>query len=239
MRSVVVLIVLTFSFCLNASQALLEKANQSYLNGDYDNSVEIYRSLLSEGGSAQVYYNLGNSYYRLQDLGRAIFYYKEAQYLTPRDADLNYNLAYARKEVKNQVSTSFFDGISIPMTPSEMLVLLLLIGVILFGSNSILLVRDIRWMRTVRNILIPIFMTVIVFTYLASSQNRDHGVVVAEKVNVYSSMGRDKVTLFSLSSGTEFFLNQRMGDGWRLIELSDGKKGWIKSEAIVERRNGI
>ena len=83
---------------------LFFKTNQAYKEGRYADAVKGYQKLLSAGyENGHVYYNLGNAFFRLEQLGRAIMHYERARILMPRDSDLNFNLRHARDQAVDAI----------------------------------------------------------------------------------------------------------------------------------------
>ena len=82
-------------------------ANQAYKEGRFLDAVEGYELLLRAGfENGHLYYNMGNALFRLDRLGPAILNYERARLYIPRDADLNFNLNYARDRVQDQMPES-------------------------------------------------------------------------------------------------------------------------------------
>jgi tetratricopeptide (TPR) repeat protein len=96
-----------FIFPVFADQAnqLFEAANGAYQDKKYSEASELYEQLLAEGyRSAELEYNLGNAYFRQNDLGRAILHFERAKLLSPGDADIEHNLKIARSQVVDEFS---------------------------------------------------------------------------------------------------------------------------------------
>ena len=75
---------------------LFDLGNEAYNQGLYEKAKNFYVKVLDENlHSAELYFNLGNSYYRMQDIGQAIWAYKNAIRLNPRDKDIAHNLKVA------------------------------------------------------------------------------------------------------------------------------------------------
>jgi len=88
-------------------EAFLFEANQAYKDGRFRDAAGRYLQLIENGAvNGHIYYNLGNAYFRLGDLGRAIVHYERARLLIPRDADLIFNLAYAYDQTRDVIPTS-------------------------------------------------------------------------------------------------------------------------------------
>ena len=103
---------LLFIFFSNASkiaaadaQQLFQNANQAYQTGNFPLAVEQYETILRGGKlfSKELYYNVGNAYFRLNQTGRAILNYERAARLSPTDADIQTNLAVARGRVTDDI----------------------------------------------------------------------------------------------------------------------------------------
>ncbi len=86
----------------SVQQFVAGAGNDAYKRGDYAVAIEQYEEVLDNGfESGALYFNLGNSYYRKGELGKAILNYERAKRLLPRDSDLNFNYHYALSQVKN------------------------------------------------------------------------------------------------------------------------------------------
>ena len=88
-----------FALLFTATSALAQtkaQGDSAYINKEYDQAIEIYEALLQQGESGEVYYNLGNAYFKQDELGRAILNYERALLLQPGNADISANLDIAR-----------------------------------------------------------------------------------------------------------------------------------------------
>ncbi|MCX7611347.1 MAG: tetratricopeptide repeat protein, partial [Ignavibacterium sp.] len=102
------MIILTFLIINNYAQTNAEKifneANNSFLAGEYQKSIELYEKLISEGyNDATLFYNLGNAYYRIGKIGQAILYYEKAKALNPSDEDIIHNLNFVKLQTKDKI----------------------------------------------------------------------------------------------------------------------------------------
>lgn len=86
------------------SEAIFQQANQAYQNADYSQASELYEKLVKDNvSSAELFFNLANTYFRQNQLGRAIFNFKQALNLAPRDPDIRFNLNYAQNRVLDKI----------------------------------------------------------------------------------------------------------------------------------------
>lgn len=84
--------------------ARLEAAYSAYEKEDFTNALEIYKELVAEGfQSCELYYNLGNSYFREKKIPEAILSYERALMLKPADKDVVHNLEIARNSIDDRI----------------------------------------------------------------------------------------------------------------------------------------
>jgi len=107
MKNVVYITICFFLFAASAySNHFLEKAEKAYDSKKYKEAITSYEKLISDGyKSYQLYFNLGNSYYRNNDLGKAIYYYELARKIEPNDEDVRINLAISSGKTTDKIDS--------------------------------------------------------------------------------------------------------------------------------------
>lgn len=218
-----------------------QKGNQAYQNAQYDEALKLYESLLkgtTELGSSELYFNTANTYYKLRHIGQAIFYYKKALAISPRDADIKYNLQYARSKTLDKIESSqsllgkvlfLSDSFS---TKEAYLFLIFSATLLLISSLTSLHFRNEVTYWTQR-LFVGAF---IISLFIAGGlwvKFSNYGVVTSENIKVFSAPGKDNVILFRLNEGTEFEVTEKLGSDWTQILLSDGKKGWVQNADVI------
>lgn len=218
----------------------LHNAENAYQQGDYIQAIELYASLIQSGlENGYVYYNLGNSLLRSVQLGKSIAAYLKSTRLLPRNQDVQANLQYARKSIKDAIEpdqpstlqkTLFFWHYN--LSERELYLLIGIFGLLFWVGMIIRIFRreseSLRW--TVMGLLI-LLLTVSSSLAVHALRPNDVAVVTEQEVKVHSSTNRKSTVLFLLHEGTEAELQDRE-DGWYKIRLSDGKRGWIKSDQV-------
>ena len=231
---------------LAASAASKAEADSAYARGNYQEAIKGYESLLKQGASAEIYYNLGNAYYRTENITRAVLNYERALLLSPGDGDIRFNLQIARSKTIDKIvpeSEMFFvtwyrslvnimsvDGWGRMALVSLALVIVLFL-VYLFSARV--------WMQKVGffggGALLVVFALSNIFAW-QQSQNllyRKGAIVVAPSVTVKSTPAQNGTDLFILHEGTKVVITDGSMKDWREIRLADGKKGWLESKKIV------
>lgn len=218
---------------------LFFRANQAYKDGNYQEAVQRYQEIIGLGKvSGHIFYNLGNAYFRLGDLGRSILNYERAKAFLPRDADLAFNLGYARDRMRDAVepparplAAVFFWLDS--FTLSELLIFFALVNALFFASLLLRLLLRREWTFTLMVTLLALWLaaapSLAVKWYQGSCDQR--AVIVADEVTVLAGPDTRDTQLFKLHAGA-MVLSERMEDDWVLIRISDGKRGWVQRTAL-------
>jgi len=219
------------------------QANQAYRAGNFREAAEGYRRLIEAGhGSGQIFFNLGNAYYRLDELGEAILNYERAKWAMPRDADLRFNLRHAKEQVVDAlagdhglVQAAFFWIDSVNLKE-----LFWTFATINFLFWAILIAR-----RFSRSELLYYGLLFSIAFWLVTGisfgvkwvqvERDDRAVVVQEEINVLSGPDITDTVLFKLHEGTIVNLERSEG-GWSLVEISKDKRGWTPPGSILPVR---
>lgn len=220
-------------------EALFFQANQAYKEGRYDEAIEGYRRLVEAGNSSgHLFYNLGNAYFRSDQLGRAVLNYERARILLPRDADLKFNLDYARDQVLDAVpesqtfmETTFFWLKS--LTHGELFWGFAVVNLFFWTVLFVRLFSRAEWTYYLM-ILFLIFWIIggLSFGLKWHQTENDHRAVILDpEADVMAGPDSADTLLFKLHAGTIVEL-ERSEDNWSLIRLPDKKRGWIQSKAI-------
>ncbi len=216
------------------------KANQLYLQKDYESAAERYEALIAGGlHNGYLYYNLGNAYARLGKTGPAVLNYIKAKELLPRNESLDANLKYIQRQTLDPVTppspgllrTVFFwaDAFSLNEHMNILLAANGLFWMVLLGWFRY---RNGAWdlaRKTALAVLVAVLCAGAIRYYLNPFE--DAGVVLAERVEVKSASGKDNVTLFQLHEGAIITLTEEK-NGWVRIVLTPDKTGWVPRESI-------
>lgn len=247
MKKLIILIMLaaTAAFA-QTPQQLMEKGNDAYNKGDYAAAAEAYEAILRGGQhSADLYYNLGNAYYRQEEIGLAILNYERSLLLNPhfRDAEQNLELAYSKTEDEITPLPKIFlakwaEAVVSWFSPNGWLVLLLILAAVLgalvvvfFTSN------DYQWRKNA--LLSGLLVTLLLVMSLActiSSFNHfnrhDEAIVTSPMIVVKSSPESHSVDKMILHEGTKVKIEETLGE-WFKIEIADGNNGWVESSEVT------
>jgi tetratricopeptide (TPR) repeat protein len=221
------------------------EANQAYKNHQFQQAIDGYRHLIENGSeNGLVYYNLGNAYFRLGDLGRAILSYERARLLIPRDGDLAFNLSHARNQTQDasnnlqMSSLSDFLGLS-GLNRYEVFFAFVLLNFLFFSLLCIRLYKRTEWtyyLSIFLAIAISIGACALALKWVAwATDNR--AVVLSKEIVVQAGPDSRDTVLFKLHAGTVVGIERTEND-WTLLQLSKDKRGWAESyqlERIINK----
>ena len=214
-------------------------ANLAFDNGEYDNAIARYQDLIAQGfQSAGVYFNLANAYFKGAHVGLAIFHYRKALELAPRDEEARANLAFARERVVDRVEGGQSLGyrlqtVANSVSEKEACYSLIVFVVALFLGSALRLYYRKEWLQWVCNAMAVASVLGGVLVFYHALLRPEYGVVVAPEAKVYSGLGKDNVVLFALHEGVEFVVEESVGSEWVRLRLMDGKRGWVNTPLIV------
>ena len=223
------------------------EADSAYIRGQYQQAIKDYEMLLKQGASADLYYNLGNAYYRSENITRAVLNYERALLLSPGDRDIRFNLQIARAKTIDKIvpeSEMFFftwyrslvNLMSVDAWAWTALIALALLIVLLL----VYLFSDRIWLRKVGFfggfVLLILFALSNLFAWQQKQDLlfRKGAIVISPSVTVKSTPAKNGTDLFILHEGTKVSITDGTMKGWMGIRIADGKEGWIESNMIEE-----
>ena len=220
-------------------------ANDLYAKGDYSNAAKQYEKILSTDGVApEIYFNLGNSYYKSNEIGRSILNYERALRLDPSFDDAKFNLELAQLKVVDNIvpSPTFFIGRwiqnLIKLLPSNQwlfisfgVFIFCLVSFFLFIFASSRITRKIAFNFAV--VLFGISFFTLIFAGVRKGQmfNHSEAIVMSGVISVKSSPDKSGTDLFQLHEGAKVSVKSTLGN-WTEIKLANGGIGWVEQGSI-------
>lgn len=240
-------ILLMLLFPLGVQAVTKVEADSAYARGEYQQAIRDYEVLLKQGASADLYYNLGNAYYRTENITRAVLNYERALLLSPGDRDIRFNLQIAQAKTIDKIvpeSEMFFftwyrslvnlmsvDGWARTALVSLALVIILLL-VYLFSDR--LWLRKIGFFGGFVLLLLFVLSNIFAWQQKQNLLERKGAIVTAPSVTVKSTPASNGTDLFVLHEGTKVTITDGSMKGWKEIRIADGKEGWIESKQLEE-----
>ena len=219
--------------------------DSAYIRQQYQEAISCYETLLRQGVSAEIYYNLGNAYYRTDNITRAVLNYERALLLSPGDRDIRLNLQLARSKTIDKITPEtemFFvtwyrtlvnvmsvDGWA-RMSLISLAMAIVLALCYLFTSRV--------WMQKAgffgALLMLFVFALSNLFAWQQKNEltNRTGAIVTSPAVQVKSTPSTSGTDLFILHEGTKVEITDSSMKEWKEIRIADGKEGWIEASKI-------
>ena len=220
---------------------LFAKGNDLYKEKNYVAAIALYDSIVGMGyESADLYYNLGNAYFKMGYLAPTILNYERAKKLDPSNEDVDFNLKIANLRVADRIEPVpelFFirwvkDFVISQSSDGWAKMGVVFIWISFVCGALFIFVNNVVVKRLTFFLGVIILVTSIAFAALAYDQyqfqkNSQEGIIFVTNAYVKSAPDLDSEDLFMLREGVKVELKNTEGD-WQRIQLADGKVGWIQ-----------
>ena len=240
-----VLLLMLMAPAMAANAVTKEQADSAYAQGHYQQAVKDYEQLLKQGVSAELYYNLGNSYYRMDEMPRAVLNYESALLLSPGDRDIRFNLQMARSKTIDKItpeSEMFFvtwyrslvNLTSVDGWARLALVALALAIVLalLYLFSSPIWLRKVGFFGAFGLLLLFIVANFFAYAQKQSFVARSGAIIMSPAVTIKSTPAKQGTDLFILHEGTKVEITDGTMKQWKRIRVADGKEGWLETSQI-------
>lgn len=238
------LVIILLFCCFSAfaqNESLFEEANDAYSSSNYKEAARKYGQILENGEtSAELYYNLGNTYYKLEEVAPSVFYFEKALQLAPNDKDIKNNLAVAQQlridalpEQEATAFSNFLNAFSLN-TLGWIAVgfsVLFLIFFILYYFSSSPKAKRLFFSVAIIGLIISVISVGFGFFQQAEIDENNYAIVFSEVVEVKNEPNESAEAIFALHEGSKIEIIGTFQE-WSKIELPDEKQGWVKQEQL-------
>lgn len=246
---IILLILLITNFYSNSnanfSDSTLIKAAQAYNNGEFEYSANLYRNLFDNGYySYELFYNLGNAYFKINKIGLSILFYEKAFLINPSDNDLKYNLELARTKIIDKPQEIKKSWLLQTWSKFKYIFNAKIWGILSISFFLLFFISIAFFLLSKRSLFKKIFfyfgiillIGTITTLFISREQynqltNNKFAIIMVPTVTIKSSPDNNSVNLFVVHEGTKVRISDNIND-WVEIRLSDGKTGWIKLDNI-------
>ena len=227
--------------------SLFSKANQEYANELYTNAIEDYHMIIQTGyESAELYFNLGNAYFKTNDIPSAILYYEKAKKLNPNDEDINFNLNVANTRIVDKIEPvpelflkqwwrSIYN-----LFKADTWAIVSVIGFILFFIllafyllSKYIVIRKSAFYTGLIVLLITLFTFTVSLQKYNLLKHQKEAIVFTPTITVKSSPNQNSVDLFVIHEGAKVRILEKVGN-WCEIKIANGSVGWLPAEALKD-----
>ena len=235
-------------FFLNAQsqvEVVFDEGNALYNQGNYTEAIEKYTSIINNGSeSAELYYNLGNAYYKINDIANSIFYFEKSLLLDPNNNETKNNLSFSQNMTLDRIETVPVNQVSKFISKFTNLfdyntwflisiifefLSLIVFSLYLFNKNSDTKKRYF----SIGSIFLFCFIIFLILGINSKSEyeKNNPAILFDNRISFKSEPNERSEELFLLNEGTKVNVLEKLNE-WSLVELSNGSKGWILSSTF-------
>ena len=229
-------------FAEQSVDSLWAQGNKAYQEGNYVGAVSCYSEIRMQGlNSSDLYFNLGNAYFKQNRIAESILSYERAIRLSPSNDNYRYNLEIAKLKVvdKIEVIPPFFlfkwiDGVKNLFGPNGWAITAIVFFALLAGSILLwkygytLTVRSVGFWISASTAFIFVISLLISFSVAKSYDEKNDAIILRPVVTVKSSPDQNGKDIFILHEGTKVEIIDSLSR-WIEVKVSDGNSGWINS----------
>ena len=237
---VTIFLLVSMTHLFAAPDSLYQKACDLYDNSEYESALGIYQEIIESGvEAADLYYNMGNSAYRSNNIGLSVLYYEKALKLDPSHQDAGHNLEFvsrykvdAFEEVPELFIRTWISSAVHALPEHTWSILALITFTLTLGSILLYLFTKGLTLKKTGFFAALVGLIFFIFTLLSAiSQHRtviqpEYGIIISPSVVVKSSPSESGTELFILHEGTRVRVDEEV-TGWHNIRIIDGREGWI------------
>jgi len=228
---------------VNDAVLAFDAGNEQFEKGAYQQALQSYQQAIDAGFvSGALYYNMGNAYFRLDQLGQAIRYYEKARRLMPENAELQHNLDVARSQIATPISSlptpvweTWWDRFVLRVGAFPFFIAGLLfytLAAALIGHRIWSSTRN-PWLRRVLSASLILGVVLLTIAFAASLNPTQRAVVVADTAALREAPADTAATELDVPEGVLVDVLQRQ-DTWLEVRLPNGVTGWIQATTTAD-----
>lgn len=241
------LLVVTSTIRSQSVDSLFVQANNLYKTEQYKEAIDLYKKIESQNMiSSDLYYNLGNSYYKLNKVGPTIFYYEKALQLNPNNEDVKNNMVFAKrlaldnikplpKTVWQKINENYLQLLTYNEWAIVVVILSFLAGILflLYYFNNTSNVKRLFFITSMVAFICLFISLTITYNQYNYTKNTKEAIVFAAESEIRNAPTFNSEKVFTLHEGTKVLVLDVV-DNWKKIKIADGKLGWIIASEIQE-----
>lgn len=230
---------------LAAAEDLTQQAEKEYRQGKYLEAADTYKKMLTKGQeSAQLYYNLGNCYYKLGENTQAILNYERALLLNPGDRDARYNLQMAQSQAVDKIEVlpevfivRWYKSLVAYFSADQWAYISIAFFILFLGMVALFFYSSTAALKKTGFTLGIVILFFTVFSVIFSVKQyrriteRDYAIVLTPSVTVKGAPDNSGTSLFVIHEGLKVKIIESLGE-WVNIRLEDGNEGWVAKRDI-------
>lgn len=236
-----IIILLALTSQVWAQNEAFELANQAYQKENYEQAIIQYKQLIEEGyHDADLYFNLGNAYYKSQQVGLSILNFEKALKLKPNNNKIEHNLRLAYLQTINQVEplpklffVKWWHTYLSNKTAAQWGIRAV---IFIWLAIAFLIARLFIKSKLLKNTAIVLFVFALYFSFIAYQKNKfdvnnEMAIVMQNEIELKETPNSSAKTMFIINEGLKLQIIDQV-DKWSQIKLEDGSTAWLKTKYL-------
>lgn len=244
MKSLILLLALTFG-AQSADAITKQNADDEYKKENYQQAIKDYEELLKKGASVSMYYNLGNAYYRTDNITRAVLNYERALLLSPGDDDIRFNLQLARSKTIDKItpkSEMFFvtwykslvnfmsvDGWA---RTAVFCIFMALVLTLCYLFSDCMALRKTGFYGATAFFVVFLLSNVFAFEQKQILTERTGAIITAPSAAMRKTPAANSSYNAIIHEGTRVDITDDTMKDWKYVKLADGREGWVQTSQM-------
>ncbi|TVZ56499.1 SH3 domain-containing protein [Lutibacter sp. Hel_I_33_5] len=226
---------------------LFTTANNLYKEGKYKEAIKVYQKIEKKDQvSSDVYYNLGNCYYKLNEVAATIYNYEKALSINPLHKDATNNLVFAKRltldrieELPKSILQKFNENYLQKLTYNQWAIVVVVLSFLasilflLFYFSEIPTKKRFYFISSILSFIMLFSSLLITINQYNLSTSKRHAIVFSKKIDVKNAPTLNGNDVFTIHEGTKIMVLDEV-DNWKKVKLADGKIGWLIADEIKE-----
>jgi tetratricopeptide (TPR) repeat protein len=240
------LVFIAFFAKADENKNTIDSANAEYAKANYEKAALLYESVINKGLVApELYFNLGNAYFKSKNIAHAILNYERAKKLDPANEDIAVNLKLANQRIEDNIDaapqlfiTEWKDSF-VDLTTEKSWALLCILSFIVslilyvvYVSFSTKVIKQISFWIGSFFLILSIALFFVAKNKYNLSKFSHEAIIVSGSVTVNGSPNEKGTKLFILHEGAKVTVTQQ-DDNWTEIKIPNGSVGWVKSKSLI------
>lgn len=239
------LMIVLLALPIHAFSQTKSDVDKLYQKGNYAQAVRGYEKLLEQGESAALYYNLGNCYYRLDNIPHAVLAYERAQRLSPSDDDIRFNLQLAQSKTIDKLTpesemffVTWYKALVNLLSVDSWAYLSLISLFLALVSLVVYIFVEKELLQKLSRGTLPLFFVLFILTTFFAIQQvclldaSNHGIIMLPSAVVRETPDKKSKEIFILHEGSKVKITDQGLSKWTGVQLNDGRQGWVQTSCI-------
>ncbi len=232
-------------YSAGSPQDAIVEGNMLYGKNQFDKAIQKYLTVLNQGYEApELYYNLGNAYFKTNDFTNAIYYFEKSIKLNPADESAQFNLKVCNTKIADKIEEvpqlfikRWWISLSHIMSLNTLTIIVILTFFLFFLSLAIYLLsrtvvlRKLFFFVSLFMVFLTVFSLLFAYSQYKENNRTDMAVIFEPTLSVKSSPDEKGNDIFVIHQGLKVNITDQIVE-WSEIRLGNGSKGWVKTTSF-------